>query len=209
MLDMVKGERRVLNITQQGNRRVVVGLRWDLTPAKSLLACIQKFFSGSELYYDLDLVCFLFDQDGVYIGVISGKTDRTLEHSAGIYHSGDDQDGKGDGDDEQISAELTHVPSHVHHVIFKAAVAEGECFASVRSASLRCADGYSGFPFLKINLVERRGAKKAAYVMAELYRNPAAPEQWMIHFIDEYFTRAKTIKWKLRLTKYLSRAKGD
>lgn len=209
MLRIAKGERRALNVMQKGNQRVVFGLRWDLTPADSLKARIRKFISGENVYYDLDLVCFLYNHNGDYIGVISGKKARMLDDSSGIYHSGDDRTGIGEGDDEQISVELANVPAHVHHIVFKAAVAEGDCFASVRSAFVHCTDSYSGFPFIRINLTERRNAKKAAYVMAELYRNPDAPTQWMIHFIDEYFTRTKTIKWKLRLTKYLSRGKGD
>ena len=196
-------------LPSKGTSGVFVGLGWDATASTGILSYLKKFFAGKVSYHDLDLVCFMFDRDGHYVGVISGKADHTLEHASGIYHSGDDQDGLGDGDDEQISVELARIPDTVSHLVFKVAVDSGDSFKSVRAPELRLVDAYSDHIFLKVDLAADEDADKAAYVLAELYRDGDDPDQWMVHFIGEYFTRAKISTWKTRLRKYLTSAKGD
>ncbi len=97
---------RPLNVTKQGNHRVFVGLSWDPNQGKSFTDRLKNVVTGKKNYHDLDLSCFLYDKNHVFIDVISGKIGQIADQSGAIYHSGDDQEGIGGGDDEQISVEL-------------------------------------------------------------------------------------------------------
>jgi stress response protein SCP2 len=82
-----------------GLRKLMVGLSWDLLRKGSV---------------DLDASCVLFDAAGqyitaVYFGNLSTASCPALEYKPLVTHSGDNRDGAGEGDDEQISIQLDGV----------------------------------------------------------------------------------------------------
>lgn len=199
------GERRPLNVSQQGNHRVFVGLSWDPKSDKSFTARLKEILTGKKSYHDLDLACFLYDQDKNYIDVISGKIGALVDQSGGIYHSGDDREGMGGGDDEQISVELANLPPSVHHIIFKASIETGHNFAEIEAPFIRLIDAYSQRAFFKKELdAPAAAAKNTNYIMAELYRSPQASPPWNLHIIDQYTSWGEHAQWKKNLIKYLS-----
>lgn len=199
-----KGERRHLNISKQGNHRFFVGLGWDPSQAKGFGSRLKELLSGRKSYHDLDLSCFLYDKDHKCIDVISGKIGKIVDQSGGIYHSGDDHEGIGEGDDEQISVELINTPESVQHMVFKASIDSGHKFSEIDTPAMRLVDAYSNRHFLRIDLSNPAAAEASSYIMAEIYRDAEDPQEWNIHFIDEYLSGKTSIRWKKRLIDYLT-----
>ena len=110
----------LLNVTQKSRRRIFVGLGWDPNASPTLKDKVGALIGGRQEHHDLDLSCYYFNQDGACLGFVSANKDNNANDSGSIYHSGDSVEGVGDGDDEQISAELLKLPPNIHHLIFKA-----------------------------------------------------------------------------------------
>jgi tellurium resistance protein TerZ len=197
------GESRILNVTDQGHRRIFVGLKWDPTPKQTSFARLQEAISGHKAYHDLDLSCFVYNRRHECISVISGKT--AVSGIDAIYHSGDDPNGHNSlsGDDEQISVELAHLPDEVQTLVFKIEVLSSIPFSEIKSPLARMVDGYSNYHFLKIPLSHE---KKAAYVMALVYRSDSDKNQWMFKFVNAYEDPKPVSRWKQSLKDFTSRA---
>ena len=54
---------------------------------------------GNPTYTDLDLAAYVYGQDQSFIGLASAKAEDITVFTPHIYHSGDNMDGKGGGDD--------------------------------------------------------------------------------------------------------------
>lgn len=213
MLNMIqRGERRPLNVTKQGNQRIFVGLSWDPKPKRTLMARLRDFINGRKQYHDLDLTCFLYDENQNFIDTICGKENKLGSPAQGIYHSGDDLEGIGDGDDEQISVELTNLPDNVHHILFKASIQSGHRFYHIKQPEIRLVDAYTKRHLIKTPLnkdVTSTEICTNAYILAELYRTPETPENWNIHYINSYRkSRKKTISSML-LAEHLTAQKSS
>ncbi len=97
-ISLTKGQKVDLTKSNPGLKNVLVGLGWD----------INRFDSGSD--FDLDASAFLVQENGK----VSGDQDfifySNLEHPSGaVVHLGDNRTGAGDGDDEQITVDLSKV----------------------------------------------------------------------------------------------------
>ena len=71
--------------------KVRIGLGWDV--------------GGEEI--DLDVSCILLDNKSAEVETIYFKNKESAEH--GIRHLGDNLDGVGEGDDEQIEVRLSDI----------------------------------------------------------------------------------------------------
>jgi len=207
MKKLEAGEKRPLNVTDQGNRRVFVGLSWDPSQSRGLIQSIKEFFTGKKSYHDLDLSCFMYDADHNFVGVISGKTGQIVDQSGGIYHSGDDTEGAQDGDDEQISVELATIAPEIAHLIFKISIDSGHNFNEVTAPEVRLVDGYSRHHFIKTPLMQTQDKPKSAYLFVELYRSADNANQWNTHFIDTYKNSDTTARWAKKLQSFLTSPK--
>ena len=69
--------------------------------------------------FDLDLLCYGFDEDGHCKDYVTPNAYNAIDKSEKIYHSGDDMDGVGDLDDEQIHIELKDIDDHYNHFFFQ------------------------------------------------------------------------------------------
>lgn len=87
---------------------------------------------------------------------------------------GDNRTGDGDGDDEQISIDLSKVPENITRIIFTATIYEAEerrqNFGQISNAYIRIVDEDVNNEILKYDLGEDFSIETAA-VFGELYKN--------------------------------------
>ena len=203
--DIPTGDKRPLNVSKQGNYRFFCGLGWDPSQEKGFWPRMREALSGRKSYHDLDLSCFLYDKSGKFVDVVSGKIGKIVDQSGGIYHSGDDHEGIGDGDDEQISVELKNLADNIHHIVFKISIDSGHKFGEIESPAVRLVDAYSNRHFLKIDLSIPKAADSSSYIMAEIFRTSEAPNDWTLHFINRYIKGKTSVKWKKHIATFLTR----
>lgn len=138
-----------------------VGLGWDT----------NKYDGGFK--FDLDASAFLLGADGKAPTddnfVFYGHTSQT-----GVAHSGDNQDGAGEGDDETITVNLPNVPENIEKIAFTVTIHEAEKrnqnFGQVSNAYVRIYDMASGTEIIKYDLGEDFSIETAV-VVGELYRH--------------------------------------
>lgn len=187
MPTLEKGQNVPLNVTKQAQHRVLVGLGWDPNENTSLLDKAKALASGVRLEHDLDLACYIYDPNGNYISRVCAVSGCHTDQTGKIYHSGDNVEGIGDGDDEQISIELKDLDHAVHSLIFVATIKSGHSFNEVADAEIRIADGYSNHNFLLHELGRSDdGQGKSAFVFVKLTRDAGASDNWIMHYVGEY-----------------------
>lgn len=173
----------LLNVTKEANHRVFVGLGWDPNEKISVLKEITHVVKGKPLHHDLDLLCFIFDENKNLIGSVTADPTQSTNESGKIYHSGDNVEGLGDGDDEQISVELKDLDENIHHIVFLTTIKTGQTFTDVTSPEIHIADGYSNRGFLHVDLKNADGNDKPAFLFARIYKSG---DEWMLHDISEF-----------------------
>jgi stress response protein SCP2 len=201
-MSLEKGESGPLNVTKEAKHRIFVGLGWDPNEKTGLLDQAKALVKGQELHHDLDLSAYMFDVNNRYIGHVSAETGRHVDQTGQIYHSGDNVEGIGDGDDEQISVELKGLDETIHCILFKASIKSGHVFGDIKDPEIRIGDGYSGHTFAHHNLTSEGGAKKSAYIFLKITR--ADEENWNMHHIDAYLDMVAPEDWVDTLKAYLA-----
>ncbi|MDR0805018.1 MAG: TerD family protein [Oscillospiraceae bacterium] len=157
--------------------KILVGLGWD--------AAKGKLF-GKATPIDLDLSAFVLKNGKLQGGTADFVYAARKNHSDGaIIHSGDDVGGKGAGDDEVITADLTKLPFEYDRVIFFATINKAkerkQDFSTVKNAYIRIANADNGVEIFKLNLSDIQGGK-TALIFAEAVRGGNA---WVINLIGE------------------------
>lgn len=184
MASLAKGHRGPINVTQESRRRVFVGLGWDPKASSGLLENAAALVTGKALHHDLDLSCYIYDPNGALIDIIGVETQHASDIADSIYHSGDNVEGIGDGDDEQISVELKNINPDIAHIVFVATIKSGHSFSDVESPEIRIVDAYTEHEFLRTGLGLEENVKQSGYVFVRLYLEN---DVWMMHYIDEFF----------------------
>lgn len=137
---------------QKGQREAIlapiftIGLGWD-TSVRS---------SGTET--DLDASVFMLGENDKLISTEHFIYYNNLQSSDGsVIHSGDNRDGEGDGDDEQIRVDLTKIGSLVTQLCIVVTIHEAaerrQNFGQIRNAFIRIVDG-TGAELVKYELDE-------------------------------------------------------
>ena len=145
---------------------VMMGLGWD--PAR---------FRGK---IDLDASVIAFDQPGNQLGVVWFK--NLGEWLGALRHSGDNLTGEGEGDDEQIYADLDRLPPEVWSLVCTITSYRGDRFNSVRNAFCRLVDTRTGQELVRYNLSDAQPS--TGVIMAMLRRTPA--RTWEMRAIGEF-----------------------
>ena len=153
--------------------KIVMGLGWDPIKTKGFLG-----FGSKTQAIDLDASCILFDEQG-------NQTDaawfRQLQSKDGsVIHTGDNRTGAGDGDDEQISVDLTRVPANVKSLVFTVNSFTGQNFSQIENATCRITNASNNPEVARFNL-STLGSHNAQ-IMAKLYRHGG---EWKMHAIGE------------------------
>lgn len=172
---------------------VTMGLGWDVR--KKETGFFSKLFgSVKEEEYDLDAIAFLLDGNGKIINrgddkLVGGDIIfyNSLVHSTkNIWLTGDNRDGSGDGDDEQIIVKLETLDSRYQKIVFIVSIYHGkqnnQHFGMIDNAFIRAVDN-KGKEIAKFSL-----SGNAAYngmcsmVFAEAYRKD---NSWKFRAIGE------------------------
>jgi tellurium resistance protein TerZ len=153
--------------------KIVMGLGWDPVKTKGFLG-----FGSKTQEVDLDASCILFDEQGNQFDAAWFRQLKSRDGS--VVHNGDNRTGAGDGDDEQISVDLTRVPANVKSLVFTVNSFTGQNFSQIENATCRIVNASNNQEVARFNL-STLGAHNAQ-IMAKLYRHG---DEWKMHAIGE------------------------
>ncbi len=177
-VNLQKGQKIDLTKTNQGLKKIRVGLGWDAAPNASGGGGIGGFlgglFGGETPNIDCDASVFLVDGQS---GKLKSTNDivcfSNLRHSSGaVTHMGDNLTGDGQGDDEQIMIELSKVPANYGKIIFVvnifAARERKQHFGMIKNAYIRLVDADKNNEICRFNLSEDYSGM-LSMILGELY----------------------------------------
>jgi tellurium resistance protein TerZ len=152
---------------------ITMGLGWDPIKTKGIFG-----FGSKTQEVDLDASCILFDEQGKQTDAAWFRQLKSKDGS--IVHTGDNRTGAGDGDDEQITVDLTRVPANVKSLVFTVNSFTGQNFSQIENATCRIVNGSNNQEVARFNL-STLGSHNAQ-IMAKLYRHG---DEWKMHAIGE------------------------
>ena len=175
-INLSKGQKVDLTKGNPGLTNLIIGLGWD----------INQFDSG--VAFDLDASAFLLGADGKTVTDAEFIFYGNLEHSSGgVKHLGDNLTGAGDGDDEQVSIDLSKIPANIEKVSFAVTIYEAEArkqnFGQVSNAFIRIVNQSDNVELIRYDLGEDFSIETAV-VVGELYRNNG---EWKFNAIGSGF----------------------
>jgi tellurium resistance protein TerD len=161
-INLTKGQKVDLTKGNPGLSKIVVGLGWD----------INAYDSGAA--FDLDAAAFMLGSNG------KCPTERefifygNLKHQSGaLEHMGDNLTGEGDGDDEQITVDLSKLPGNIERLAFTVTIYDAERrnqnFGQVSNAYIHIQDLVTGTDLIRYDLGEDFSIE-TAIVVGELYK---------------------------------------
>ncbi|QKJ61113.1 TerD family protein [Serratia fonticola] len=153
-----KGQSVSLRKNEHDLSSVTIGLGWDINEEKKGL--LGGLFGKKEPEYDLDVIAFLCNAQGKVADLGDVENGRpslvngdiiffnSLRHKSGhIWLTGDNRTGAGDGDDEQIIAQLNSLDPKYEKIVFIVQIYNGQelkqHFGKVQNAFIRAVDAKS------------------------------------------------------------------
>jgi tellurium resistance protein TerD len=154
-------------------KTVLVGLGWD-----------ERTTGGAA--FDLDASALLLDaSDKVLSDSHFVFYNNLVSPEGSVTHTGDNQTGSGDGDDEQLIVALGDVPAHCDRIIFPVSIhdapARRQSFGQVRNAYIRVVDHDTGSELTRFDLSED-ASTETAMIFGELYRRGA---EWKFRAVGQ------------------------
>lgn len=138
--------------------------------------------------FDLDASAILVGANGK----VGGDTDfcfynqPSIVGGAVVYH-GDNRNGSGDGDDEQLTVKLNQIPLDVERIILAVTIHEGDLrkqnFGMVSDAYIRIANAKTEKEIVRFDLTEDMSTE-TAMIFGELYRKNGG---WSFRAIGQGF----------------------
>ncbi|MGW2617226.1 TerD family protein [Streptomyces sp. NPDC001500] len=123
-----------------GVTRLTIGVSWDPTAGSSggVLGKLRRK-SGT----DLDLIAVAMQ--GTDPVRLAGLDSLDPMGNGSLVHSGDNQTGHGDGDDETVTVEFARIPPQITSIVFVAAAyKKGSSFQKARNISFKVYDSTGG-----------------------------------------------------------------
>lgn len=150
-----KGQSVSLRKNEHDLSSVTIGLGWDINEEKKGL--LGGLFGKKEPEYDLDVIAFLCNAQGKVADLGDLENGRpslvngdiiffnSQRHKSGhIWLTGDNRTGAGDGDDEQIIAQLNSLDPKYEKIVFIVQIYNGQelkqHFGKVQNAFIRAVD---------------------------------------------------------------------
>jgi tellurium resistance protein TerZ len=161
-VSLSKGQR--VSLTKGGGQtltQVRMGLGWDAVKKKGLFGGLKS------QSIDLDASCLLFDVQGKLVDQVWFQQLRSADGS--VVHTGDNQTGAGDGDDESIKVDLRQVPAQVATLVFVVNSFTGQDFTQIENAYCRVVDETTAGEVARYSL--SGSGRHNAQVMAKLTRD--------------------------------------
>lgn len=193
------GQSAPLEHTKAMHERIIVGLSWDARGEK--VGAISHLIS-KDSQHDLDINCFVYDQNRTCIDFIGAEANETVDKSGKIYHSGDNMCGAGEGDDETITVELANIPGHYNTLVFLVEVSGIHVFSEIENPAIRIVDSMSNAELLQTDLTHEQGANSKAFAFAAIYRDSTSPSGWTLTNISEYPDISQITDWADYLGQY-------
>jgi stress response protein SCP2 len=194
-----KGQKTPLLHTKKARERIVAGLSWDAREDK--VGMFGRVKGDSQ--HDLDINCYIYNKDGECIDYVGSEAQDSMDESEKIYHSGDDQSGAGDGDDEFISAELAKLPKSVYGIVFIVEIRSQHVFTDVATPFARIADGFDDKNLLEINIGGDDASASNAFIMCAIQRMRTSPTGWQLYNISEFPDVSKIDSWGTYLSQFI------
>ncbi|TDW31283.1 TerD family protein [Cryobacterium psychrophilum] len=175
-LTLDKGANLSLTKTDPGLTQARVGLGWDV-----------RSTNGAD--FDLDASAILITADGK----VRSDADfifynQKSDEAGSVIHQGDNRTGAGDGDDEQITVDLTKVPADIAKVVIvvsiDAAAERNQNFGQVRNSYVRILNDVTQVDIAKYELGEEVATENAV-VFAEVYRHNG---DWKFKAVGQGYT---------------------
>ncbi len=168
-VSLQKGQKVNLSKENAGLSKVIVGLGWDEAKRQK-----RGFFSLRPQEIDCDASALLLkngkftsNEDVVYFG--------NLRHKSGsVQHMGDNLTGEGEGDDEQIVVDLSHIPAAYDRIVIVVniydALQRRQEFGMIENAFIRLVDARNNTEICRYNLTENYSGM-TAMIFGEIYRH--------------------------------------
>ncbi len=194
-----KGQKGPLNHTMKARQRIVAGLSWDARETK--VGLVGRVTGDSQ--HDLDINCYIYDQEKEFSDFVGSEVQDSIDQSETIYHSGDDQSGAGDGDDEYISAELAKLPQDIYGMVFIVEIRSQHSFQDVLTPFARIADGFNDENLLEIPITGEKAVNSNAFIMCAIQRKSDSPTGWQLHNISEFPDVSQIEDWGSYLSQFI------
>jgi tellurium resistance protein TerD len=174
-INLTKGANVSLSNSVPGLTNILIGLGWD-----------ARSTDGDD--FDLDASAYMLSA----AGKVRSDADfifynQPVSSDGAVKYLGDNRDGEGEGDDEQITVDLSHVPSDVEKVVIGVTINEAEArrqnFGMVRQAFVRVVDVGDNSEIVRYDLSEDFSVE-TALVFGELYRNSG---EWKFRAVGQGF----------------------
>jgi len=175
-VNLTKGGNVSLSKEAPGLDSVLVGLGWD-----------ERSTDGDA--FDLDASALMLGSNRKVLSDAHFIFFNSLNSPDGsVEHKGDNLDGSGDGDDEEIWVSLTQVPAEVDVIAFPVTIydadSKGQNFGQVRNAYIRIVDRSNDKELVRYDLAEDFSTE-TALVFGELYRNG---DEWKFRAVGQGYT---------------------
>ena len=161
-ISLNKGGRLSLDKEAPGLKKVLIGLGWD-----------ARATDGVD--FDLDASAFMLNASGKVRSDADFIFYNQLKSGCGsVQHTGDNQTGAGEGDDETIMIDLGRVPPDVQKISFTVTIHEAETrkqnFGQVNNAYIRLVNAETNVEVARYDLAED-ASTETAMIFGELYRH--------------------------------------
>ncbi|MDF6022321.1 TerD family protein [Streptomyces sp. JH34] len=123
-----------------GVTHLSIGVSWDPTAGSSggVMGMLRR-----KTGTDLDLIAIAMQ--GADPVRLAGLDSLDPMGNGSLVHSGDNQTGRGDGDDETVTVEFSRVPANITSIVFVAAAfKKGSSFQKARNISFKVYDASGG-----------------------------------------------------------------
>lgn len=195
------GEKSPLLHKTEARQRIIAGVSWDAREEKKV-GLFKRAKGDSQ--HDLDIQCYIYNKDKEFLDFVGAEAQDSMDQSETIYHSGDDQNGTGEGDDEFISAELAKMPRAIHGVVFMVEIQSNHFFSHVDAPFARLADGFDNTNLIEMPIDGDLASRSQAFVMCALNRDSSSPTGWRAHNISEFPNVSQIEDWSVYLAQYIS-----
>ena len=173
MIELTRGQEWAL-ATEDGHplTRLQMGVGWDKEKNAG-------FIGSGAPDVDLDASAVAFAA-GQYADMVFYNNLRTRDGS--VVHLGDNQSGRGEGDDEVITVDLTAVHPRIDTIVFLVSSYQGHTLEWIRNAYCRLVDdrGEQDVELARVRLTN--GVPQTGMAMAKLVREG---EGWKLRAIGE------------------------
>lgn len=174
-VSLVKGGNISLTKEAPTMNVAMVGLGWD-----------ARVTDGQE--FDLDASLFMVgENDKVLSDFHFIFFNNKVSPCGSVEHQGDNRNGEGDGDDEQLKINLAKVPANIKKLVFTVTIYDAEKrkqnFGMVSNSFIRVFNNDNGVEIARFDLSED-ASTETAMIFGELYRHGS---EWKFKAIGQGF----------------------